>query len=39
MGYTNAHYVNNKKARIARKMGLSVSLKEYLDELIASNCD
>jgi hypothetical protein len=35
MGYTNAHYVNNKKARIARKMGLSVSLKEYLDELIA----
>jgi hypothetical protein len=35
MGYTNAHYVSNKKARIARKMGLSVSLKEYLDELIA----
>jgi len=37
MGYTNNNYVNNKKVRIAKKIGITMSLKEYINQIIASN--
>lgn len=36
MGYANCNYVNNKKSRIAKKMGLTESLKDYIDRRIQS---
>ena len=35
MGYTNNNYVNNKKVRIAQKMGIDEPLKDYICRVIA----
>jgi hypothetical protein len=35
MGYTNINYVNNKKIRIAKKMGLKEPLRQYLNNLMS----
>lgn len=32
MGYDNFDYVNTKKLRIAKKMGLTTSLKKFIDD-------
>lgn len=39
MGYSNVYSANTKRARIARKMGLTKPLKEYIDELVTDDLE
>lgn len=34
MGYSNVYSANTKRARIAKKMGLTIPLKDYIDALV-----